>query len=101
MSKNEDEAQFEGFQPVWYSAVIIGIQAESLQVEAAYIRHDGALFVRGHVHDVPAGRTAVGEAITALVLTRLRRFSASAIGNALKYARGLNAQMQDDAPQIL
>jgi len=101
MSKIEGEAQPGAFPLAWYSAVIIGLQAETLRAEVAYIRHDGALSVRGRIHEVPPGRTAVGEAITALGLTRLRRFSASAMDAALKYARRLHAEMADDAPRVL
>lgn len=101
MSKNESEAQLKASQLAGYRAILVGIQSESLQVEAAYIRHDGALSVRGRVHPVPPGRTVVGEAITALGMTRLRMFSVAALGSALTYARRLGAQMQDDAPQIL
>jgi hypothetical protein len=101
MSKIDGEAQPGAFQLAWYSAVIVGLQAETLQVEAAYIRHDGILFVRGRIHNMPPGRTAVGEAITTLGLTRLRRFSASAMDAAVKYARRLHAEMADDAPQVL
>ncbi len=72
-----------------------------MAVEVLHVRPDGVLSGPARLHRVPAGRTAVGEAITALGLTRLRRFPAHSVESALQYARRLKAEMQDDAPRIL
>lgn len=82
-------------------AILVGIQADTLEVKAVIVRSDGTMSFRGRTCLVPAGRTAVGEAITTMGLTRLRSFRADDIGDALKYARRLDREMQDDTPQIL
>jgi hypothetical protein len=82
-------------------AILVGLQTGTHAVEVLHVRPDGALSGPARLHRVPAGRTAVGEAITALGLTRLCRFPASSFENALQYARRLQAEMQDDAPRIL
>jgi hypothetical protein len=87
--------------PTQCRAVLVGLRAESLEVEAVFIRGNGTMSVRGHVYRVPPGQTAVGEAITTLGLTRLRRFPAHDIVDAVQYVRRLCAELDDDAPHIL
>ncbi len=96
-SKSPSEAS----SPAKCYAVLVGIGARSQEVEAVFVRLNGTMSSRGRTHLVPPGRTAVGEAITTLGLTRLRRFSADELGDALQYVRRLIAEMKDDAPKIL
>ena len=91
----------EATSPTQCRAVLVGVGAESLEVEVVFVRLNGTMSFRGHVYRVPPGYTAVGEAITTLGLTRLRRFSAHDLVDALQYVRRLCAEMKDDAPHIL
>jgi hypothetical protein len=96
-----NELKREASAPNKCRAVLVGLQAESREVEVIFLRHDGTMSCHGHVHPVPPDRTAVGQAITAFGLTRLRRYSAEDLGDALLYVRHLLAEMDDDAPHIL
>ncbi|TNC59857.1 hypothetical protein [Rubellimicrobium roseum] len=68
---------------------------------AVHTWQENALVFPDRIHLIPSGRTAVDEAITAFGLGRIRVFPASATVEALRYAKRLQAETQDDAPSIL
>ena len=101
MQNSRSKSQATAPSPTRYRAILVGVQAESMEVETVLVQRDGTMSWRGRAYLVPLGRTAVGEAITTLGLTRLRRYLAEDIGDALPYVRRLVAELKDDAPKIL
>lgn len=96
------ESEIKSSLPAVCSAILVGREAKSLNVVLAVrsLRRDALVFANC-VHRIPQGRTAVGEAMIAFGLDRIRLFPAESPLEALQYAAHLEAEAGDDAPVIL
>ena len=101
MQNSHGKSQTTAASPTQCRAILVGIEPGSMEVESVFVRRDGTMSWRGRVFQIPPGQTAVGAAITTLGLTRLRRYLADDIEDALQYVRRLLAELKDDAPKIL
>ena len=101
MQNSHSSSRTTATSPTQCRAILVGIQAESMEVETVFVRRDGTMSWRGRVYQIPPGQTAIGASIVTFGLTRLRRYLADDIEDALQYVRRLLAELTDDAPKIL